>query len=134
MPTQSYSVVDLIAIKLDFSAQRQKVIAQNIANADTPGYKAQDLANPDFRTVLQNRAREQSLKRTHPGHFSDPAGTENYRTVVNPFKETSPNGNSVILDQQLLMMNDVVADHRLASRIYSKYRELNRIAFSAPGG
>jgi flagellar basal-body rod protein FlgB len=82
---------------LSFRADRAEVIANNIANADTPNYKARDL---DFASVLeaQHTAGAEPFKaqRTHGGHiamegFIDQAAGLRYRTASQP----SIDGNSV---------------------------------------
>ncbi|MDT8428269.1 MAG: flagellar basal body rod protein FlgB [Pseudomonadales bacterium] len=78
--------------------KRTELLAANIANADTPGYKARDI---DFRAVLNNRlGLEQglSLRSTHAGHLAagrmDQPGLS-YRVPLQP----SPDGNTV--DEQV---------------------------------
>jgi flagellar basal-body rod protein FlgB len=58
---------------LDLRGQRLEVISRNIANADTPHYKAQDV---DFKRVLNNAQAGRSLNTTHAGHVksSGPPG------------------------------------------------------------
>lgn len=76
---------------------RNEQIAANIANADTPNYKARDL---DFKTLLQNGSeRPVRLRATQPGHIgasggSDPTGAALYRVPMQP----SLDGNTVEAD------------------------------------
>jgi flagellar basal-body rod protein FlgB len=80
--------------QLTLFGKRSTVLASNLANADTPGFKARDI---DFRTVLAAAdARQVSLKTTQAGHISaadnGPGGAELlYRTPVQP----SLDGNTV---------------------------------------
>lgn len=74
--------------------RRAEILASNIANADTPGYKARDL---DFRAALENAQKRQdfTLNRSHESHFSvtlKGAGYEKYRT---PNQPDTGDGNSV---------------------------------------
>ncbi len=53
---------------LTLREKRSEVLASNLANADTPGYKARDL---DFQAVLKNAMpTTNTMERTHQGHFS----------------------------------------------------------------
>jgi flagellar basal-body rod protein FlgB len=61
---------------MDWSAERQKILAHNIANADTPGYKRMDL---DFPGALKKSIEKLELKRTHPAHLS---GTETKKSLL----------------------------------------------------
>lgn len=67
--------MELLANSLDWSAKRQKVIAHNIANADTPGYKRKDLT---FPTQLKAKL---ELVRTDPRHLPNPS-VSGYRSFV----------------------------------------------------
>jgi len=61
---------------LHLRAARQEVLASNLANSDTPYYKARDI---DFATVLQERlagGRSARLNATHPAHFRSAPGGE----------------------------------------------------------
>ena len=83
--------------------QRQEVIAQNVANADTPDYRAQDLKAFDFKNVIrQNRPKTQrvTVNLTKPTHIPGSQGQSS-----SPFKEidvrrpyeTAPDGTKVVL-------------------------------------
>ena len=86
---------------LNLRAQRTEVLARNIANADTPGYKSRDF---DFHTVLQSQTAARSnnnsastqIQRTHAQHLVDEAATAQkpelaYRVPLMP----SLDGNTV---------------------------------------
>ena len=77
---------------LDLRGQRLEVISRNIANADTPHYKAQDV---DFKRVLNDAQAGRSLNTTHTGHVksSGPPGQGDLVYTV-PFN-TSLDGNTV---------------------------------------
>lgn len=88
---------------LQIRAQRATMIANNIANADTPGYKAVDL---DFRQVLANIADEQGMSlpgesdgmaRTHSGHFLDRASGLN-QYLIDPLSPQYRNPSQPALD------------------------------------
>ena len=80
-------------------AQRNEMLAANIANADTPNYKASDL---DFREVLKKQAVQPvTLNATQTGHIQPPQGSVapqfiKYRTVFQP----SLDGNTVDIQQE----------------------------------
>ena len=80
---------------LTLRAQRNEVLANNIANADTPRFKARDL---DFRQVLSTQGAKTQLLRTDPRHLSPhaaiPGGELKYRVPMQP----SLDGNTVEAD------------------------------------
>ena len=72
--------------------KRSEVLAANLANADTPGYKARDL---DFKSLLtQNLASAQPLERTQTGHFAPQQSLESRLMYRNP-NQVSLDGNTV---------------------------------------
>ncbi|MFY0682078.1 MAG: FlgB family protein [Thalassovita sp.] len=88
---------------------RQTLIAQNIANADTPGYKSQDLKS--FR---------ETFERPQPGvQKSD---------IFTPSGSTSPNGNSVSLEEEMVKAGQVKRDHDQALAIYRSSLTILRAA------
>jgi flagellar basal-body rod protein FlgB len=101
------------------SAARQQVIAENIAHADTPGYRARDIAS--FEETLDATVPDFSARTTRPGHI--PFGTETsaYRPYeVTAFGAETPNGNTVSLEDQMMRSTDVRQHHQLALGVYEK--------------
>lgn len=68
MALDIYKNLDLHARSLSIANQRLEVLADNVANADTPGYKARDI---DFRTAMQSAGSggDIGLKATSKGHM-----------------------------------------------------------------
>ncbi len=73
----------------------QSVIAQNIANVDTPGYKSKNVA---FSDVLQNAFQ---AKKTEQGHLSFSGGNNNTRVVTDRSTTMQNNGNNVDVDKEM---------------------------------
>ena len=72
--------------------KRSEVLAANLANADTPGYKARDL---DFKSILkQNLTETRTLERTQTGHFT-PQQLFEARTLYRNPNQVSLDGNTV---------------------------------------
>jgi flagellar basal-body rod protein FlgB len=101
------------------SAARQKVIAENIAHADTPGYRARDIAS--FEHTLDRTVPSFSTKMTRPGHIPFEGGHPSYRPAeITAFGAESPNGNTVSLEDQMMRSTDVREHHKLALGVYEK--------------
>ena len=100
------------------AAERQSAIARNVANADTPGYRAQDL--PDFAETY--RAQDAGgMRQTRAGHLGAPATMQSFTPGERAQQGTlSPNGNSVSLEAEMVKAADVRRDHDLALAIYGK--------------
>lgn len=79
--------------------RRAQVLAENIANADTPGYKAKDL---DFQQALNNAKARQSgaMQRTHEQHFHISTATRHETKFRNPDQPDTGDGNSVDIHRE----------------------------------
>ena len=80
------SILTLASALAAHATARQQVIAENVAHADTPGYRARDIA--DFAAIARRTARRFSARMTRPGHIAfgaDPHGFE-------PREQTRPSG------------------------------------------
>ena len=76
---------------LQLKASRMEVLSTNIANADTPGFKAKDV---DFREVLSWQLGTGSLRATHVNHWRGPGHSENGEVFTIPYN-TAVDGNTV---------------------------------------
>lgn len=101
-----------------YAAARQSAIAENVANADTPGYRARDL--PAFSSIYRE-ADAAPLRATRPGHLGAAAGGVALAASVRiPGATLEPNGNSVSLEAEMVKAAEVKRDHDLALAIYGK--------------
>jgi len=129
MTTQDLTLMSALLQKMDWTENRQKILSQNIANADTPGYQAQDIEPLDFKAILGSSASKLSLaaagtgiETTNPMHISGsgatPASAGGDGSVSRHPYEVSPAGNAVILEEQLVKLNGNYTDHSFASNLY----------------
>lgn len=96
------------------AGRRQEVIARNVANSDTPGYRARDIVS--FVEALDQAARrEPGPRRTQVAAGGDPAFV--WRETETP-DAADPNGNSVSLEQEMLRAADARREQDLALAIY----------------
>ena len=136
MTTQNIGLFKAIGAKMQYLNARQSLISQNIANADTPSYRPQDLRPVDFGAVLDNvnknntnSTRSVRMRATNAGHIG--AGGVDERTRAAKQKETyevAPAGNAVIIEEQLLKAGKNVAEHTLLSNLMQKQVGLLRTA------
>ncbi|CAM5207637.1 flagellar basal body rod protein FlgB [Alishewanella longhuensis] len=88
--------------------RRAQVLSENIANADTPGYKAKDL---DFQQALTNAQSRQSqpINRTHNGHFAISTAVRQEEKFRNPDQPDTGDGNSVDMhrERNVMMQNAI---------------------------
>lgn len=106
------------------AGRRQAVTAANLANADTPGYRARSIA--PFSESYSAEPHGQ-IRRTRAEHLSLPrAGTEARVTFADG--EASPNGNTVSLEQEMLTSVEIQREHNRALAIYKHTLDVLRIS------
>ncbi len=93
--------IEGLAAGLDYHMARHNLLAANLANVDTPGYRAQDLR----RTESFAGALEVELASTDPGHIQ--GGSSAPHTKVTTDRETpvDADGNSVSLDKEVVKIS-----------------------------
>ncbi len=131
MTTQNISLFQAVGAKMDYLNQRHKLIAQNIANADTPNYRPNDLQKVDFGRVLKNvtKSNDVQVETTSPmhlppkGQIADPKARASKETY-----EVAPDKNAVIMEEQLIKSNEVQMDHNTMLNLYRNNIEMLRIA------
>jgi flagellar basal-body rod protein FlgB len=104
---------------------RQQLIAENVAHADTPSYRARDIA--DFASILDSQQTAFAARMTRPGHVpfgADPHGFEPREQAA--FGAETPNGNSVSLEDQMMRAAEVRQEHDMALGVYAKSLDILR--------
>ena len=123
--------VALAEEKLRWLDRRQEVLARNIANADTPGYRPSDVA--PFAKLLSQQGGP-AMARTNGAHLAPAGGSGALRArQERRSAEMSPNGNAVALDEQALKVADNETAHQMASGLHRKYLNLFRTALGRNG-
>ncbi len=138
MTTESLALFKAIGAKMDFLNQRQRIIAQNVSNSDTPSYKPQDLVPVDFNKVLKDVTKSGgvpnvSVETTNSGHMTvggidDPKAKKQKETY-----EVAPAGNAVIMEEQLIKAGQTVMDYNLMTNLYQKNMGMIRTALGRNG-
>jgi flagellar basal-body rod protein FlgB len=120
--------------KLDQLTTRQRVVAENIANAYTPGYTPRDVRNPDFSALLKggDTGGGVRLAITQSGHLGGQGGVVRWRVGDAPDSETTLDGNRVVLEEQTLKAAEVRMQYDLAVGLYEKGMDLLRSAARSP--
>lgn len=132
-------VVDLpllnqIKGRLSWLDERQRVIAQNVANSDTPGYAARDLAVPkDFAAALRGQGGPLQMARTSAAHIAPAGPVARYQSNETPDSETTLDGNSVVVEEQMLKMAESRMAYDAAIGFYQKSLQMIRMAARPPG-
>ena len=103
------------------SALRHRLISENIANSDTPGYRAQDIE--PFQTAFE---RETAVKATRPEHISGSVRRTFSARPDSALGAESPNGNDVALGDQMVRATKALGAHNRATTVYKKTMDILR--------
>lgn len=105
------------------AATRQSVIAENIAHADTPGYRARDI--PGFAEAM-NEPAGFAPRATRPGHMVYPDQPRFEAREETALGAETPNGNSVSLEDQMVRAAELRSSHEMALGVYRKTMDVLR--------
>lgn len=119
------ALLDLAEQRMAWADQRQKVLATNIANVNTPHWQAHDLV--PFAAIMA-KAHGTALARTQAGHLGSAGGTAPDPVVAEKPAERAPDGNAVVLDEQLTKVADTETTQELVTNLYKKYLGMFRTA------
>ena len=135
MRLDNIPLFDAIRGQLGWLEERQRVIAQNVANADTPGFAARDLRAPDdFAHAMMQQSQGVGMMRTSTAHMAiQPQRAVNYASMTSPDSETTLDGNSVVVEEQMLRMAESRMAHDAAIGFYQKSLNMLRMAARKPG-
>jgi flagellar basal-body rod protein FlgB len=123
MAQTGIGLLDSLAGSMRTLTRKQAVIAENIANADTPGFRARALAEDGFASKLGPAVAPTARMAALGAKTPLPA-----RGIVEAKSEVKPNGNSVSLEDQMLEMGRVQTDYAAATALYRKSVGLLKIA------
>jgi len=124
----------MLRARLDQLSERQRLIAENLANASTPGYRPRDVDTSGFERMLASAAGGGgvTLVRTHAGHMA-PGGGGGAQVVTRDDSETTIDGNAVVLEEQMARAAETRMQFETGIALYQKGLELVRMAARAPG-
>jgi flagellar basal-body rod protein FlgB len=117
--------VALAETRLAWLDARQRVLARNVANSDTPAYRPRDAV--PFGTLLSRAVSATAMATTDARHIA-PGGAAVQARADRRTSERAPNGNAVSLDEQALKIAETDQAHAVAIGLHRKYLGLFRTA------
>ncbi len=121
----------VLRTRLSWLEARNQTLAGNIANADTPHFRPQDLKKLDFAHLLADAQQKGMTMRVTdsrhlPGTTNPDAGP--FKAVDAPDREATPDGNAVVLEDQMIKLSETQMAHETAISLYRKGLEMLRLA------
>ena len=131
----------MLKSRLGYLSNRQKVIAENVANANTPGYQAHDLKPFSFEAHVQAAAGTSAVAATpagtmavtRPGHMRPKHGASGVRTMKSPDSEVTLDGNGVVLEDEMVKLTQARMDYDAAIGFYQQSMSMLKMAVRKPG-
>jgi flagellar basal-body rod protein FlgB len=112
----------MLKAKMGWLSERQRLLSQNVANADTPRYTPKDLQSPDFEQALREQVAGGTVRlaTTNPMHIASTSKAIVGKPIHVRDKETDAQGNSVSLEEEMIKVADTQAQYQAASNLYAK--------------
>jgi flagellar basal-body rod protein FlgB len=124
-------ILNMLRTRMHWHQERQRLLAENVANADTPTFRPRDLAPPEFDQTLP-RGAAVALARTDLAHlgFADGASGGQFKLQRNARYEVRPAGNAVNLEDEMQKIASNQMDYQAATTLYSRSLGLLKLAVS----
>ena len=136
MGLDSLPVFASLRSALSFHSQRAQTLAVNVANAETPGFTPRDIAGGDVGRALASRNTPNNavtLARTSALHLAPrTAAAASFAVAESPDSETTLDGNSVVLEEQMARVAETRMAYEASISLYQKTLGLLRMAVRAP--
>lgn len=130
MAVTDLSVFQALKSKMKWHQVRQSVLAENIANSDTPEYKAREVKDFNFADLVERQSALETT-RTKVGHISGiMSASSSGKVEERDMFEVTPSGNNVVLEEQMMKVTENQMDFQAVSTLYSRGLGLIRTALS----
>lgn len=130
MPITDLPMLSALRTKMQWHQERQRLLAENVSNSDTPGFKPRDLVEPKFDGrggPVAGAMPVLSLARTSAGHIQAAGVSESFNANRGGY-ETRPAGNAVNLEDEMLKVSANQMDYAAAASLYSRSLALLKTA------
>ena len=125
-------ILSMLRLRLEWSQARQKVLAENVANADTPRYRGRDLVPLKFeapREAAPAAVATVALARTESGHITGFGGEQTpFASSTKTGYDVRPTGNSVNLEDEMMKVAANNMDYAAATAVYTRSLKLIKTA------
>jgi len=130
MAFADFPIFNMLRTRLAWHQERQRVLAENVANADTAHYRARDLAPLKFDQALAAAQSSQvTLARTEGGHINGVGvAAAKFSTESKGNYEVRPTGNAVSLEDEMMKVASNQMDFQAATALYTRSLALIKTA------
>jgi flagellar basal-body rod protein FlgB len=119
MPISNLPIFSMLRTKMQWHQERQRLLSENVANADTPRFQGRDLTPVKFNEPAPG-VTNVGLARTAANHIAGATGTSQFSADRNGRYEVRPTGNAVNLEDEMLKVANNQMDYQAATALYSR--------------
>jgi flagellar basal-body rod protein FlgB len=112
-------IFSMLRTRMQWHQERQRILAENVANADTPDFRPRDLAPVDVDRLVSPPGGV-VLARTQAGHMGASFGSGVFEAQREGRYEIRPTGNAVNLEDEMLKVAANQMDYQAATSLYSR--------------
>jgi len=128
MAISDLPIFSMLRTRMNWHQERQRLLAENVVNADTPGYRARDLAPLDFGRHVEQASGQLQLALTSPAHLAGGAAGGSVAAERAGKYDVRPTGNAVSLEDEMMKVAANQMDHQAAISLYSRSMGLLKTA------
>jgi flagellar basal-body rod protein FlgB len=125
MAISNLPILSMLRTRMQWQQERQRVLAENVSNADTPGFKPRDLTELKFDRPAPAPV---SLVQTNAAHLGGLSGDSRFGEDKSVGYETRPTGNAVHLEDEMLKVAANQMDYQAATTLYTRSLGLMKTA------
>lgn len=120
MAISDLPIFSMLRTRMNWHQERQRVLAENVANADTPRFQPKDLTPLDFGRQGPRAGGQLQLALTSPQHLAGPSSVGNFATERPGKYDVKPAGNAVNLEDEMMKVASNQMDYQAAISLYSR--------------
>lgn len=132
MAINDLPVLSALRTRMQWHQERQKVLAENVSNSDTPNFKPRDLVAPTFdsngNASSSTLGGSLAMMRTSAAHMASPGGSESFNVNGKAGFQTRPAGNSVNLEDEMMKVSANQMDYAAMTQLYGRSLSLLKTA------
>ena len=122
MSINDLPVLSALRTKMQWHQERQRVLAENVSNSDSPGFRPRDLVEPklDKTGAVTGATGPLAMMRTSASHLTAPGGSSSFAVDGKAGFQTRPAGNAVNLEDEMLKVSANQMDYAAVTSLYSR--------------
>ena len=131
-------IFSMLRTRLEWAQERQRVLAENVANADTPNFRPRDLTPlkfPEPNEITTASISNVTLARTEVGHLAGLSGSDPaFRSTGEGDYNVQPTGNAVNLEQEMMKVAANTMDYQAVTALYTRSLNMLKTALGKSNG